>query len=105
MRTRELTDAGVLALARLFPGWRIWADQAGFHASRRGAFRQDYEHDAPAFAVHAYSLIEMAGQLRWQKALDEYSPSCTRRLAWRGRRGPVDHGGQSSADITCLTRV
>jgi hypothetical protein len=76
-----LAEAGVEALAELFPRWRIWADQdSGWHAARRGGFVQDHHEGAPAFYVHAGSPGELAAQLRWQEAAEAHAPSgCTSR--------------------------
>jgi hypothetical protein len=76
-----LADAGVEALGRLFPRWRIWADAGrGWHACRRGGFIQDYHQGAPAFSVHAATAGELAAQLRWQEAAEAHTPfGCSRR--------------------------
>jgi hypothetical protein len=81
MRGAVLADAGVEALAELFPRWRIWTDQStGWHARRRGGFIQDYHQGAPAFSVHADTAVELAGQLRWQQAADAHAPfGCSTR--------------------------
>jgi len=47
MPAAVLADAGVEALAELFPQWRIWMDTGtGWHACRRGGFVQDYHQGA-----------------------------------------------------------
>jgi hypothetical protein len=76
-----LADAGVEALAELFPRWRIWADlNTGWHACRRGGFIQDYHPGAPAFSVHASTVGELAAQLRWQEAAEVHAPfGCSTR--------------------------
>jgi Resolvase, N terminal domain len=76
-----LTSAGIEALTRAFPDWRIWADDYGWHARRRGSvYVQAYQHGAPAFCVHGVSAIDLAAQLRWQQAADVHSPvGCSRR--------------------------
>lgn len=81
MGAAVLADAGVEALAELFPRWRIWVDpDTGWHARRRGGFVQDYHQGAPAFSVHAASVGELAAQLRWQEAADAHAPSgCSTR--------------------------
>jgi hypothetical protein len=81
MRAAVLADAGVEALAELFPRWRIWADmETGWHACRRGGFIQDYHQGAPAFSVHARSAGQLAGQLSWQEAAERHTPfGCSRR--------------------------
>jgi hypothetical protein len=77
-----LAEAGVEALAELYPGWRIWADAAGWHAARRGDFVQVYHDGAPAFYVSARSATGLAGQLRWQQAAQAHAPSgCSARVA------------------------
>jgi hypothetical protein len=74
--TDVLTRAGVEALSGLFADWRIWADQHGWHARRRGGgYLQDYRRGAPAFCVHAVSAEELAAQLRWQQAADIHAPA------------------------------
>jgi hypothetical protein len=80
MRAAVLAQAGVEALAELFPRWRIWAGGSGWHAARRGEFIQDYHEGAPAFYVHAPSAAELAGQLRWQEAAEAHAPfGCSTR--------------------------
>jgi hypothetical protein len=69
-----LTDAGLQALAELFPGWKIWTDAHGWHARRNGGFIQDYHYGAPAFSVHANGPAELAAQLRWQQAAETHTP-------------------------------
>jgi hypothetical protein len=82
MSAAVLADAGVEALAELYPRWRIWADaDTGWHACRRGGFIQDYHQGAPAFSVHAYSAGELAAQLRWQAAAETHTPfGCSRAV-------------------------
>ncbi len=76
-----LTLAGVEALSGSFPDWRIWADDHGWHARRRGSvYVQAYRRGAPAFCVHAVSAVDLAAQLRWQQAADLHAPAgCSRR--------------------------
>jgi hypothetical protein len=75
MSTAVLADAGVEALAELYPLWRIWANpDTGWHACRRGGFIQNYHQGAPAFSVHAATAGELAGQLRWQEAAEAHAP-------------------------------
>jgi hypothetical protein len=74
--TDVLTRAGVEALSGLFADWRIWADEHGWHARRRGdGYLQAYRRGAPAFCVHAVSAGELAAQLRWQQAADMHAPA------------------------------
>ena len=82
MRAAVLADAGLEALAELFPQWRIWVDTGtGWHACRRGGFIQDYHQGAPAFSVHAPTVGELAAQLRWQEAAEAHAPfGCSSRL-------------------------
>ena len=79
--TEILTRAGVEALTGAFPDWRIWADDHGWHARRRGdVYLQAYRRGAPAFCVHAISAVDLAAQLRWQQAADIHAPAgCSRR--------------------------
>jgi hypothetical protein len=75
-----LEEAGREALADLFPLWRIWVDDHGWHARRRGGYLQNFHYGAPAFCVHAPGPVELAAQLRWQQAADEHAPSgCSAR--------------------------
>jgi hypothetical protein len=76
-----LASAGAEALTRLFPHWRIWSDQHGWHARRRGqVYLQDHHPGAPSFCVHARVPLDLAAQLRWQQAADTHAPSgCARR--------------------------
>ena len=63
------------ALSELFPGWRIWLDQHGWHARRREAVYLQICHDGvPAFSVHAESSTSLAMQLCWQQAADQHAP-------------------------------
>jgi len=80
MRAAVLAEAGVEALAAVFPHWRIWAGDSGWHAARRGGFIQDYHAGAPAFYVPAPSAAKLAGQLRWQEAAEAHAPfGCSTR--------------------------
>jgi hypothetical protein len=81
MGAEVVTAAGIQALSRLFPGWRVWADNdTSWHAYRRGGYVQQRSDGAPAFSVHADSPAELAGLLFWQDAVDEYGPfACTGR--------------------------
>src|SRR5258708_20685686 len=75
MSAAVLADAGVEALAELYPRWRVWANaDTGWHACRRGGFIQDYHQGAPAFSVHAASASQLAGQLPWQEAPEMHAP-------------------------------
>ena len=79
-RTREhasvLTSAQVEALSDLFPDWRIWVDDNGWHARRRtGMYLQSYSRGAPTFSVHADTAVGLAAQLRWQQAADIHAPA------------------------------
>jgi hypothetical protein len=79
MSTQVLTDAGVDALTELFPAWRVWADEYGWHARRRGLYLQSYHFGAPTFCVHAASAAGLAAQLHWQQAADAHTPfGCSR---------------------------
>lgn len=70
-----LVSAGLEALSGLFPDWRIWSDDHGWHARRRdSAYEQGYRRGAPAFCVHADSPLDLAAQLRWQQAADAHAP-------------------------------
>ena len=67
-----LARARVEALSQLFPGWRVWLDQAGWHACRRDVrYLQTRDAGAPAFSVHAGSSTALAAQLCWQRAADQ----------------------------------
>jgi hypothetical protein len=74
MITQVLTEAGVDALTELFPDWRVWADEHGWHARRRGSYLQSFRLGAPSFCVHASSAADLAAQLRWQQAADLHAP-------------------------------
>jgi hypothetical protein len=70
-----LARARLEALAGLFPAWRIWLDNNGWHARRRSdGYVQGYRPGAPAFHVSADSAIDLAAQLCWQRAADEHVP-------------------------------
>jgi len=80
MSAALLREAGLEALAGLFPGWRIWTDEHGWHARRKGGYLQKFHVGAPAFSVHAPGAVDLAAQLRWQEAADEHAPSgCSAR--------------------------
>jgi Resolvase, N terminal domain len=71
-----LARARIEALSELFPGWRIWLDQAGWHARRRDAiYLQARTTGAPAFSVHADNPTDLAAQLCWQQAADRHAPN------------------------------
>jgi hypothetical protein len=75
LRRREawgaLTRARIGALSELFPDWRIWLDQRGWHARRRETvYLQGLEPGVPAFSVHAETSTGLAMQLYWQEAAD-----------------------------------
>jgi hypothetical protein len=69
-----LTRARLEALASLYPGWRIWLDQHGWHARRRDGYVQDYRPGAPSFSVHADTATGLAAQLCWQRAAEAHAP-------------------------------
>lgn len=70
-----LARARIEALSELFPGWRIWLDQAGWHARRRDVpYLQVRRRGAPAFSVHADNPTDLAAQLCWQQAADQHAP-------------------------------
>jgi hypothetical protein len=53
----------IAELRRAFPAWHIWRDSTGWHARRRGNFRQDYRPGAPLYAVHGTDAAELRGLL------------------------------------------
>ncbi len=66
-----LARARIAALTELFPDWRIWLDERGWHARRRETvFLQICQPGMPAFSVHAKSSTGLAMQLYWQQAAD-----------------------------------
>jgi hypothetical protein len=70
-----LSRARLEALAGLYPDWRIWLDQHGWHARRRrDGFVQGYRPGAPAFHVRAETATDLAAQLCWQQAVDTHAP-------------------------------
>jgi hypothetical protein len=73
-RPAVLVRLRVDALAGLFPDWRIWLDDHGWHARRRaGVFLQEYRPGSPAFCVHSVSEVDLAAQLRDQEKVDTRS--------------------------------
>lgn len=74
-----LARARIEALSQLFPAWRIWPDQHGWHARRRDAtYLQTRLDGAPAFSVHAGTPTELAAQLCWQQTADhDAAHGCT----------------------------
>jgi hypothetical protein len=76
VRRREawgaLARARIGALSEMFPDWRIWLDQCGWHARRRETvYLQGLEPGMPAFSVHADTSTGLAMQLYWQQAADQ----------------------------------
>ena len=72
---RSTLDRACLdALAQAYPDWRIWQDDRGWHARRRGEFLQAYRPGAPAFCVSAQTPVDLAAQLHWQQAADAHAP-------------------------------
>lgn len=70
-----LARARLEALAQIYPRWRIWLDEHGWHARRRGeGFLQGYRSGTPVFCVHADTAIGLAAQLCWQQAADTHTP-------------------------------
>jgi hypothetical protein len=70
-----LARARTEALTELFPTWRIWLDQHGWHARRRDTTYLQLRLDgAPAFSVHADTPTDLAAQLCWQQAADQHTP-------------------------------
>ena len=70
-----LAHARVEALSGLFPDWRIWLDERGWHARRRQTpYMQVSSEGAPAYSVHAGSPTDLAAQLCWQQAADRHAP-------------------------------
>lgn len=69
-----LPRARLEALAAIYPDWRIWLDQHGWHARRRDGYLQEYRPGAPAFCVHADTATRLAAQLCWQQAADAHAP-------------------------------
>jgi len=82
-----LAQARLEALARLFPGWRIWLDRHGWHARRRGDYMQGFRPGTPAFHVSASSALDLAAQLCWQQAAEKHAPDGCR--AGTGTRAHV----------------
>jgi hypothetical protein len=71
-----LADARLEALTEIYPGWRIWMDEHGWHARRRSpGFVQGYRPGAPVFCVHADTATRLAAQLCWQQAADTHAPN------------------------------
>jgi hypothetical protein len=72
---RLLDDARLEALTEIYPGWRTWLDEHGWHARRRSyGFVQGYRPGAPVFCVHADTATELVAQLCWQQAADTHAP-------------------------------
>jgi Resolvase, N terminal domain len=70
-----LARARIEALTELFPAWRVWLDQHGWHARRRDPTYLQLRLDgAPAFSVHADTPTDLAAQLCWQQAADQHTP-------------------------------
>lgn len=58
------------AISAVFPRWRVWKDDAGWHARRKGRFRDDrIVPDAPAYAVHSDDPLMLVLQLHHQDQL------------------------------------
>ena len=93
-----LARARIGALSELFPDWRIWLDQRGWHARRREAvYLQGLEPGVPAFSVHAESSTELAKQLYGQQAADRRRvPAALGRVGRRPSRQAAQAGGRAS---------
>lgn len=74
-RAALLVRAQSDALCGLFPAWRIWHDEYGWHARRRSPFLQSHGRGVPSYSVHAPGPAELAAQLCWQQAADEHTPN------------------------------
>jgi hypothetical protein len=74
-RAALLVRAQSDALCGLFPAWRIWHDEHGWHARRRSPFLESHGRGAPSYSVHAAGPAELAAQLCWQQAADEHAPN------------------------------
>jgi hypothetical protein len=86
-RRSALGLAALAALQELYPGWRIWLDQHGWHARRRDeGFLQALRPGAPVFSVHAATAAGLAAQLCGQQAADACAPAD----APPGHRGPAE---------------
>lgn len=71
-----LGRARLEALSGLFPDWRIWLDNGGWHARRRtSGYLQSRNKGAPAFCVRADTSVDLAAQLCWQQAADRHAPA------------------------------
>jgi hypothetical protein len=71
-----LGRARLEALSGLFPDWRIWLDNGGWHARRRASgYLQSRNSGAPAFCVRADNCVDLAAQLCWQQAADRHAPA------------------------------
>ena len=81
MRAAVLADAGVEALAELFPRWRIWADmETGWHACRRGGFIQDYHPDARPSRCTRERPGNSPASCAGRKKTEKHTPfGCSRR--------------------------
>jgi hypothetical protein len=71
-----LDQAGVEALAEMFPQWRVWADERGWHARRQvgEGYAQSRRAGVPVYYVTAQSAAGLAAQLCWQQAADAHTP-------------------------------
>jgi hypothetical protein len=74
-RAALLVRAQSDALCGLFPAWRIWHDEHGWHARRRSPFLESHGRGAPSYSVHAPGPAQLAAQLCWQQAADEHAPN------------------------------
>ena len=56
-------------LRRRYRGWHIWSDNTGWHARRRGNFRQERWAGAPLYAVHEPDVALLRQRLEEQDRL------------------------------------
>lgn len=53
-----------------FPRWRIWQDDAGWHAMRKGSFMQRRHRGAAAHSLHVPNAVLLAAHLAVEDALE-----------------------------------
>jgi hypothetical protein len=53
-----------------YPRWRIWHDDAGWHAMRRGSFRERPGPDVPVHSLHMPHAALLAVHLAAEDALE-----------------------------------
>jgi hypothetical protein len=61
----------VAEIRRAYPDWYVWRDATGWHARRRGNFREVHRPGAPLYSIHEFDPALLCERLHQQEQLDE----------------------------------